>query len=147
MIYFSFGTKSLLLLLEHLCKDLDQRIDLFMDGRRVSLPSLESLVVLNIACWGAGCRPWTLGGGGSEAPQQNFSDSLMEVICLFSSLHIAQLHVGLGKPTRLGQCSSLRLCLKGEAPMQVDGEPWKQSAGTITLRHSKHASVLMRENS
>ncbi|KAG0723870.1 Diacylglycerol kinase epsilon [Chionoecetes opilio] len=157
MIYFSFGTKDVL---EHMCKDLDQRIELFMDDRRVSLPSLESLVVLNIACWGAGCRPWTLGGGGSEAPQQNFSDGLMEVICLSSSLHIAQLHVGLGEPTRLGQCSSLRvsygndcrhvgdhLCLKGEAPMQVDGEPWKQSAGTITLRHSKHASVLMRENS
>lgn len=60
MIYFTFGTKDVL---EHECKDLDQRLDLFMDGQRVLLPSLESLVVLNISCWGAGVKPWTLGAG------------------------------------------------------------------------------------
>lgn len=40
-----------------------------MDGQRVPLPSLESLVVLNIACWGAGVKAWTLGAGecGAEA--------------------------------------------------------------------------------
>ena len=48
--------------------------------------------------------------GSSEAPQQDFSDGLMEVFCLASSLHIAQLQFGLGGPTRLGQCSSLKVC-------------------------------------
>lgn len=47
--------------------------------------------------------------GGSEAPQQDFSDGLLEVFCLVSSLHIAQLQVGLGEPIRLGQCSSLKV--------------------------------------
>uniref|UniRef100_A0A0P4WH02 Diacylglycerol kinase n=1 Tax=Scylla olivacea TaxID=85551 RepID=A0A0P4WH02_SCYOL len=144
MIYFTFGTKDVL---ERECKDLDQRLELFMDGCHVPLPNIESLVVLNIACWGAGVRPWTLGAGGSEAPKQSFSDGLMEVFCLASSLHIAQLQVGLGEPIRLGQCSSLKLCLKREAPMQVDGEPWEQSAGTITLTYNKQASVMMRETS
>lgn len=66
MIYFTFGTKDIL---EHECKDLDQRLEVFMDGQRVPLPSLESLVVLNIACWGAGVKAWTLGAGecGAEA--------------------------------------------------------------------------------
>lgn len=47
--------------------------------------------------------------GASEAPEQNFNDGLMEVFCLVSSLHIAQLQVGLGEPIRLGQCSSLKV--------------------------------------
>lgn len=60
MIYFTFGTKDVL---ERECKDLDQCLELFMDGQPVPLPSLESLVVLNIPCWGAGVKPWTLGTG------------------------------------------------------------------------------------
>ena len=34
-----------------------------MDGKKIELPEIESVVVLNIACWGAGVRPWTLGSG------------------------------------------------------------------------------------
>lgn len=52
--------------------------------------------------------------GGSEAPKQSFSDGLMEVFCLASSLHIAQLQVGLGEPIRLGQCSSLKVSCDNE---------------------------------
>lgn len=142
MIYFTFGTKDVL---EHECKDLDQRLDLYMDNQRVDLPNLEALVVLNIACWGAGVRPWTLGTGGPDAPKQDFSDGLLEVFCLMSSFHIAQLQIGLSEPIRLGQCSSLKLSLKGAAPMQVDGEPWEQHPGTIIVTHSHQASVLLRE--
>lgn len=65
MIYFTFGTKDVL---EHECKDLDQRLDLYMDNQRIDLPNLEALVVLNIASWGAGVRPWTLGTGKSCFP-------------------------------------------------------------------------------
>lgn len=64
--------------------------------------------------------------GGSEAPQQDFSDGLMEVFCLASSLHIAQLQVGLGEPIRLGQCSSLKVgygsdCSSGDDKSANDG--------------------------
>ena len=60
MLYFTFGTKDVL---EHECKNLDQRLELYMDNKPVELPSLEAVVVLNIATWGAGVRPWTLGAG------------------------------------------------------------------------------------
>lgn len=60
MIYFTFGTKDVL---EHECKNLDQKLELHMDGKKIDLPNIESIVVLNIACWGAGVRPWTLGAG------------------------------------------------------------------------------------
>lgn len=34
-----------------------------MDGIKINLPEIEALVVLNIACWGAGVRPWAMGPG------------------------------------------------------------------------------------
>nr|XP_045595029.1 diacylglycerol kinase epsilon-like isoform X1 [Procambarus clarkii] len=142
MIYFTFGTKDVF---EHECKDLDQKLDLYMDQQKVELPNMEAVVVLNIASWGAGVRPWTMGAGGADAPKQDFSDGLLEVFCLASSFHIAQLQLGLSEPIRLGQCSTLKLCLKGMAPMQVDGEPWEQYPGTIVVSHSHQASVLLRE--
>ncbi len=32
-----------------------------MDDKKLDLPNVESVVVLNIPCWGAGVRPWSLG--------------------------------------------------------------------------------------
>ena len=60
LIYFTFGTKDVI---EHECKDLDQRLVVVMDGHKVKLPQLEAIVVLNIPCWGAGVRPWKMGAG------------------------------------------------------------------------------------
>ncbi|XP_069944462.1 diacylglycerol kinase epsilon isoform X1 [Cherax quadricarinatus] len=142
LIYFTFGTKDIF---EHECKDLDKKLELYMDNQKVQLPNLEAVVVLNIASWGAGVRPWTMGVGGADAPKQDFSDGLLEVFCLVSSFHIAQLQLGISEPIRLGQCSSLKLCLKGMAPMQIDGEPWEQYPGTIVVSHSHQASVLLRD--
>uniref|UniRef100_A0A1I8G177 DAGKc domain-containing protein n=1 Tax=Macrostomum lignano TaxID=282301 RepID=A0A1I8G177_9PLAT len=34
------------------------RLTVILDGRPLNLPELEGLVVLNIASWGSGCRPW-----------------------------------------------------------------------------------------
>ena len=50
-------------MIEHECKDLDQRLVVVMDGHKVKLPQLEAIVVLNIPCWGAGVRPWKMGAG------------------------------------------------------------------------------------
>ena len=83
--------------------------------------------------------------GGSSAPDQDISDGLLEVFCLTSSFHIAQLQVGLSEPVRLGQCSSLNIQLKGAAPMQVDGEPWNQHPGVISITHSHKAAILIKE--
>ncbi|KAK3867884.1 hypothetical protein Pcinc_026681 [Petrolisthes cinctipes] len=142
LVYFTYGTKDVL---ERECNALEERLEVYMDGVQVELPNMEAVVILNIPTWGAGVRPWTLGAGGATAPKQDFSDGRLEVFCLSSSFHIAQLQVGLSEPIRLGQCSTVKLCLKGAAPMQVDGEPWEQNPGTITLTHSHQASVLVRQ--
>jgi diacylglycerol kinase (ATP) len=42
------------------CKDLDQSIEVYLDGEKVELPSIESIVILNIPSWGAGVDLWNM---------------------------------------------------------------------------------------
>ncbi|KAA0188258.1 hypothetical protein HAZT_HAZT007986 [Hyalella azteca] len=140
LIYFGYGTKDVL---EHSCERLEKKLVVRMDGNLVPLPPLEALVVLNIPSWGAGVRPWGMGAGGRTAPTQRMDDGLLEVMAISSSFHICQLQIGLSEPTRLGQCRSLQVTVAGSAvPMQVDGEPWEQQPGTITVTHSHSATLL-----
>ena len=37
-----------------------------LDGKLVELPPIEGIVVLNIASWGGGCRPWEINGSSSQ---------------------------------------------------------------------------------
>lgn len=46
--------------MERGCRNLEERIELYMDGKRVELPEIESIVILNIPSWGAGCRLWDM---------------------------------------------------------------------------------------
>lgn len=141
--YFTYGTKDVL---ERECKTLNKKLTVELDGCAVDLPDIEGLVILNISSWGGGCRPWELGKGDSvnPAPKPKYNDGLVEVFALYSSFHIAQLQVGLAEPLRLGQASSVTINLfGGNAPMQVDGEPWEQHPATITITpHASPATML-----
>ncbi|TRY80799.1 hypothetical protein TCAL_12039 [Tigriopus californicus] len=135
----SSSTKDVL---ERECKDLDQILELEMDGQKVSLPKIESVVILNIPCWGAGVRPWELGQGHEHFPVPSFSDHKLEVFCVYSSFHIAQMQVGISEPHRIGQASDVKIRLKGRAPVQTDGEPWIQEPGEIHVQYHSHVPVL-----
>jgi len=139
LIYFSYGTKDVL---ERQCQTLNKKLELYMDGKKIELPEIESVVILNIPYWGAGVRPWELGSGHQEFNfQPNFSDKKLEVFCLYSSFHIAQMQVGLSEPHRVGQAREIRIKLAESVPMQIDGEPWEQHPADISLRH--HGQVPM----
>ena len=142
LIYFSYGTKDLL---ERECKNLDQILELYLDDRQIKLPNIESVVVLNIPCWGGGVRPWELGVEHSDFPEPSISDKKLEVFCIYSSFHIAQMQVGLSEPHRLGQAEKVRIVLKGSAPMQTDGEPWEQHPADITITHHKQIPILTKD--
>ena len=68
-----------------------------MDGVKVNLPNIESVVVLNIPNWGAGVKPWTLGNGHLNFPPCSFNDQKLEVFCVYSSFHIAQMQASFMK--------------------------------------------------
>lgn len=139
LIYFSYGTKDVL---ERECKNLDKILELHLDGVKIDLPSIESVVILNIPCWGAGVKPWTLGSDHKKFPKPEINDGLLEVFCVYSSFHIAQMQVGLSEPHRIGQAKSVKIRLAGSAPMQIDGEPWEQHPAEINICHHAKVPVL-----
>ena len=59
-LYLTYGTQQVM---ERGFRDLNQRLELYLDGKVVELPSIESIVVLNIPSWGAGVQLWNRGTG------------------------------------------------------------------------------------
>jgi diacylglycerol kinase (ATP) len=141
-VFFGYGSKEVL---SRSCKDLQNRLEVELDGVHLKLPELEGVVVLNINSWGAGVPVWGNGGENGFKPCR-FDDGLVEVFAIYSSLHIARLQVSLAKPHRLGQAQTVRITLKsGWAPVHVDGEPWEQSPGTITISYFNQMAVLQKQ--
>lgn len=60
LLYLCFGTHQVV---DRDCKNLDKRIEVYLDGKRIVLPSSESIVILNIPFWGGGVKLWELGRG------------------------------------------------------------------------------------
>ncbi|CAG0903274.1 unnamed protein product, partial [Cyprideis torosa] len=141
-LYLSYGTKDVL---ERECRHLSEHIRLELDGEAVELPPLEGVVFLNINCWCAGVTPWISGVGHEEFLSPSPSDGLIEVFGIRSSFHIAQMQVRLSEPLRLGQVRTAKVTLLQPAPMQVDGEPWEQPPGEVTLAFDHQATMLSKE--
>ncbi|XP_074098663.1 diacylglycerol kinase epsilon [Cotesia typhae] len=141
LLYLCFGTQQVV---ERECKDLDKRIEVYLDGKQVDLPSTESIVVLNIPFWGAGVKLWELGLQGNEGVgMQSINDGKLEVCALYSSFHIAQLQVGMSQPHRLGQAKTVTIKLLDSCAVQIDGEPWSQNPCEFCITHCNQASMLM----
>ncbi|XP_014663203.1 PREDICTED: diacylglycerol kinase epsilon-like isoform X2 [Priapulus caudatus] len=139
LAYVTYGTKDVL---ERECIDLHKKVKLELDGAVVQMPALEAIVVLNIGSWGAGVRPLDLITSVPK-PVYRTDDGLLEVLGIYSSFHIAQLQVGLSEPVLLGQAKTVKLTLRGgNAPMQVDGEPWEQTPAEITIVQHNQATLL-----
>lgn len=138
MLYLLFGTQQVI---EKGCRNLEERLELFMDGKRIELPEIESIVILNIPSWGAGCRLWDM-LNPDEVGEQSICDGKLEVLALYSSFHMAQLQVGLSTPHHIGQASNLTIRFKDSLPVQVDGEPWLQRPCTISINRDGQATLL-----
>ncbi|XP_033117260.1 diacylglycerol kinase epsilon-like [Anneissia japonica] len=141
--YLVFGAKDVL---EQGCKNLQRKIELELDGQKVDLPDLEGIVVLNISSWGAGVELWK-GTGQQKYSPSSHSDNVVEIAGFYSSFHMARIQGGLADPVRLGQAKTVKLTIKKfPVPVQVDGEPWKQGASTVTINHCNQALMLKRSD-
>lgn len=143
LLYLCFGTQQVV---EREYKDLEQRIEVYLDGKRVELPSIESIVILNINSWGAGVDLWNMGIEDESVDKQSINDGKLEVVAIFSSFHIAQLQMGLSQPLRLGQASNVKIKLLESCAMQVDGEPWCQQPCEFNVTFCNQASMLMNSS-
>lgn len=83
-----------------------------------------------------------MSGEENDQRYQSISDSVIEVIGIVSSFHMAQLQVGLNKPIRLGQARKIRVVMKESFPVQADGEPWIQSPCEVNITCHGQAKML-----
>ncbi|XP_019880958.1 diacylglycerol kinase epsilon [Aethina tumida] len=141
LLYLCFGTHQVV---NSDCKNLEKRLDLFLDGKQIDLPELESIVILNISSWGAGVNLWRMGSQNGKS-NQSHCDGILEVVGIYSSFHIAQLQVGLSTPLRLGQAKHVEIRIKSKVPIQIDGEPFEQHPSTLQVTYTNRCSVLVNQ--
>lgn len=143
LLYLFYGGHQVL---QQDCSELEQKIELYLDGERMeNLPELQSVVVSNIDSWGAGVQLYNLSKDPEEEHSQSYSDGLLEIYGINSSFHIAQLQVGLSKPIRLGVAKEVRIKIMAPLPVQCDGEPWEQAQSDITIKRHSQATVLCNQ--
>ncbi|XP_017893170.1 diacylglycerol kinase epsilon isoform X2 [Ceratina calcarata] len=140
LLYLCFGTQQVV---ERECKDLDKNIELYLDDRKVDLPSIESIVILNIPSWAAGVNLWNMGlDDNGEYERQSINDGKLEVVALYSSFHMAQLQIGMSQPFRLGQARHVKVKLTKSCAVQIDGEPWYQYPCEFDVTYCNKATML-----
>ncbi|KXJ26244.1 Diacylglycerol kinase eta [Exaiptasia diaphana] len=144
MIWYGFlGGKEFV---QRTYKNLDQRVKLECDGHRISLPSLQGIVVLNITSYMGGANFW--GGARDDGfTQPSFDDSMLEVIAVLGAQQMGMSKVFGGmQHHRIAQCRVVKITITGEPiPVQVDGEAWMQNPGYIKIVHKNRAQMLVRD--
>jgi diacylglycerol kinase (ATP) len=158
--YFTFGTKALVSDLEKL----NEILELYVDGQRVILPpGAGGLLILNIRHYGGGADFWgqssitgnvdadfaqPINEQSSHKPlltPPRLDDGLLEVCCMWSSFHLAQISVQLSRATRLIQGHHIKIKFIKDVPfpVQMDGEPSKVSGVDLEITHHTVASMLV----
>lgn len=126
------------------CKDLHKQIVLEADGHIIDLPQIEGLIILNIMSWGGGANPW-----GAEKEYRfvkpTHYDGLLEVIGVSGMIHMGQIYSGIRNGIRICQAGHLKITLKNDLPVQVDGEPFIQSPGQITVLKSALRAIMLKK--
>ncbi len=88
-------------------KDFTRDIVLEVDGKRVDLPSLEGIVIMNILSWASGANLW-----GHEKDDKfnrpTHYDGMLEVVGVTSIVHLGQIQSGIRSGVRLAQGGHVR---------------------------------------
>ena len=142
------------------CADLSRYVRVHgADGAELSLPyDAEGIILSNIPSYAGGSRLWHDDSDGQEydgspsktqqraAYPESSQDGVLEAVAVSGSLNLAQIKVGLGQSTKLGQSSRFEFHISRDVPVQLDGEPWKEGGpARIVVRHAGQACMLRRQ--
>ena len=144
-VYFRIGLKKLYK--PNLFKDLHNNVKLVVDGSNIPLPPIEGIIILNIGSWSAGADLW---GADREDKFKKPSqcDGLVEVVGVTGIFHMGQILSGIRTAYRLAQGHDIQIYTQTTLPVQMDGEPWIQPPGCITVtRSALHATLLKKHKS
>ena len=82
--------------------NLNKALKLEVDGRPISLPHIEGIIILNILSWGSGANPW-----GPELEDRfvkpTHHDGMLEVVGVTGIVHMGQIQSGLSRAIRIAQ--------------------------------------------
>uniref|UniRef100_A0AC35G3A0 Diacylglycerol kinase n=1 Tax=Panagrolaimus sp. PS1159 TaxID=55785 RepID=A0AC35G3A0_9BILA len=121
---------------ERTFKDLWRRVELEVDGKMIDLPPCEGIVILNLLSWGSGANPWGTAKEEAGFQKPTHHDGLLEVVGISDVSRLGLIQSKLAAGIRIAQGGSIKITTKDDWPVQVDGEPHIQPAGTITILKS-----------
>nr|CAB3237551.1 diacylglycerol kinase theta [Phallusia mammillata] len=139
-LYFKAGLKKM----TSRSVNLNNVIELIVDDHTVKLPTIKGLIFLNIGSWGAGSNAWG-SSSSSRFATPSMSDGMLEIIGVTGVPHMSQVYSGLRTGTRIAQGEYIRLNLKAEVAVQVDGEPWMQPPGKIIITVAPTRAIMLKK--
>ncbi|XP_014478178.1 PREDICTED: diacylglycerol kinase theta isoform X9 [Dinoponera quadriceps] len=128
------------------CKDLHKEIRLEVDGKLIELPQVEGIIILNILSWGSGANPWGPDTKEDQFCTPNHWDGMLEVVGVTGVMHLGQIQSGLRTAMRIAQGGHITIQLNSDIPVQVDGEPWVQSPGKISVLKSALKATMLKKS-
>ncbi|XP_036316341.1 diacylglycerol kinase kappa [Pipistrellus kuhlii] len=144
MWYGLLGSKELL---QRSYRNLEERVHLECDGKAISLPNLQGIVVLNIPSYAGGINFWGSSTATTEYEVPAIDDGKLEIVAIFGSVQMAMSRIINLHHHRIAQCREVMITIDGEEgiPVQVDGEAWVQRPGLIKIRYKNTAQMLTRD--
>ncbi|XP_071956789.1 diacylglycerol kinase theta-like isoform X2 [Antedon mediterranea] len=127
------------------CRELNKEILIDVDNKRLKLPTLEGILILNISSWGSGADPWGSSDTQDEFQRASHDDGMLEIIGLTGVMHLGQIQGSLRNGIRLAQASHIRISMKTDMPVQVDGEPWMQLSGEVVVSRSALQATMLKK--
>jgi len=146
LLYAVFGARDFL---QHSFARLDEDVVVVVDDRVVEFPSdTEGIILLNINSFSGGVRMWSSADRGARGDatftKSREDDGALEIVAVTGALHLGQLNARVAKPVQVAQGRRVRVELKRDLPVQIDGEPWLQRAGTLDVSFLDSLAVLRR---
>lgn len=141
-VYVKMGLKKMIQ--KSKVKEFNDKIRLEVDGRVVTLPPVEGIIILNIQSWGSGANPW-----GQEKEDRykkpTHYDGLLEIVGVNGMIHMSGIQSGISRAVRIAQGGNIKIKMSAELPVQVDGEPWLQPSGEISIMKSALKAQMLRK--
>ncbi|CAF3814866.1 unnamed protein product [Rotaria magnacalcarata] len=133
--------------------------ELHVDGRNMNEDLFrfrpDAILILNIASYAAGTNPWqgdydTLWCAHSQADDDRFreqscSDGYLEIIG-FKHFELARIRLGR-RGHRMAQGSEIKLTIRRDLPMEIDGEPFLLGPCQIVITRKNQARMIITERS
>ena len=142
-LYAVFGARDFL---QHSFARLDEDV-VVVDDRVVEFPSdTEGIILLNINSSAAACACGSSGSsslrGDATFIKSREDDGALEIVAVTGALHLGQLNARVAKPVQVAQGRRVRVELKRDLPVQIDGEPGCNSgdARRLVSRFARRAS-------